>query len=141
VAVGCVGAAAGCLDGCWQGCTFFLDAKTYRQLTTEASVQSGLLGRVQRLSVAFERPTPEPGQTVVGLLIAAVTGPRTASSGECVLTALRAAPQVRSFGETTYGFTTGNVPFALPYGYALGITVSELADAKGQRVMGKISPP
>jgi C-terminal processing protease CtpA/Prc len=202
-----------------QSHTFFLDAKTYRQLTTEAPEQSGSLGRVQRLPggivavamqgygamneavwqqdanafraqilqalqggacglrvdltandggnmfpmlsalapvlpegplgyhvdragqrVAFERPHIEPGQAVVGLPIAVVTAPRTASSGEFVLTALRAAPQVRSFGEATHGFTTGNVPFALPNGYALVITISELADAKGQRVIGKIAP-
>ena len=199
--------------------TFFLDAKTYRQLTAEAPVPSASLGRVQRLPggivavalqgyaamneavwqqdanafraqilqalqggacglrvdltandggnlfpmlsalapvlpegplgyhvdragqrVAFERPHLGPGQAVVGLPIAVVTGPRTASSGEFVLTALRAAPQVRSFGEETHGFTTGNVPFALPNGYALVITVSELADAKGQRVIGKMAP-
>jgi len=56
------------------------------------------------------------------------------------LTALRAAHQVRTFGEATYGFTTGNVPFVLPNGYALLITTSELVDAKGQRLIGKIAP-
>ena len=75
-----------------------------------AAVQSGSLGRVQRLP------------------------------GEFVLTALRATPQVRTFVGATYGSTTGNVPSAVPNGYALAITISELADAKGQRVIGKIAP-
>jgi carboxyl-terminal processing protease len=59
---------------------------------------------------AFERPAREAGLAAVSLPIAVVTGPRTGSAGEFVLTALRAAKPVRTFGEATYGFTTCNVP-------------------------------
>jgi carboxyl-terminal processing protease len=63
--------------------------------------------------------------------VAVLTDGRTASSGEAVAVAFRGRPGARSYGATTYGFSTGNESVRLPDGALLHLTTSRFADRTG----------
>ena len=64
--------------------------------------------------------------------VAVLVDRRTASSGEAVLVSFLGAPDVRTFGEPTAGYATGNRTFPLPGGARLVITCALLADRTGR---------
>jgi len=72
--------------------------------------------------------------------VAVLTGPRTASSGEATVLALRGRPQTRSFGEATAGVSTANVVRPLVDGSSLVLTTSVMQDRNGQGDGLKIRP-
>jgi carboxyl-terminal processing protease len=72
--------------------------------------------------------------------IAVLTGPRTASSGEVVVTAFRGKSNTKSFGESTAGFSTGNASYALSDGSKIFLTTSIYADRLGVAYGEKITP-
>lgn len=73
-------------------------------------------------------------------LVAVLTGPNTASSGEVVTVAFRKRPKTRSFGEATAGLSTSNQEFRLRDGAMLVLTTSIYADREGEVYGGKIQP-
>ena len=72
--------------------------------------------------------------------IAVLTGNHTASSGEVVATAFRKKNNLRSFGESTRGLSTGNSSYKLSDGSMLILTTSIYADKQGNVLGGKIEP-
>ena len=72
--------------------------------------------------------------------IAVLTGNPTASSGEVVATAFRKKNNIRSFGESTLGLSTGNDTYKLSDGSMLILTTSIYADRQGNVLGGKIEP-
>jgi carboxyl-terminal processing protease len=71
-----------------------------------------------------------------GNRIAVLTGPRTTSSGEVIVTAFREKMNCKSFGESTGGYSTGNATFELSDGSMLFLTTSVYADRK-ENIYGK----
>ena len=63
--------------------------------------------------------------------VALIIGNWTASAGECVLLGFAGRENVLRIGEPTYGFTTGNEMFDLPFGIKSPITTCYLADMYG----------
>jgi C-terminal processing protease CtpA/Prc len=72
--------------------------------------------------------------------IAVLTGGRTASSGEIIVTAFHNKNNIRSFGECTCGLSTGNADFELSDGSMILLTTSIYADRKGNVFGKKIIP-
>jgi carboxyl-terminal processing protease len=72
--------------------------------------------------------------------IAVLTGRRTVSSGEVVVTAFHNKSNVKSFGENTGGLSTGNVNYRLSDGSMIFLTSSIYADREGN-VFGKQIEP
>lgn len=74
------------------------------------------------------------------LPVALLFGPRTASSGEMTAIALIGRHDVRSFGATTAGFTTGNAPIALSDGGTLVLTGTYIRGRDGHEYQGPVIP-
>ena len=91
-------------------------------------------------SVLAGPPGRNPVRFTVGLPIAVVHGPGTASSGEGVVMALRGRPGVRSFGRPTAGVPTGNQLFELSDGSAINLTVAVGIDYGGEVHESSIAP-
>lgn len=72
--------------------------------------------------------------------IAVLTGRRTASSGEVVVTAFHKRSNTRSFGESTRGLSTGNANYTLSDGSMILLTSSIYADRQGNIFGKKIEP-
>lgn len=72
--------------------------------------------------------------------VAVLTGPRTASSGEAMVTAFRGRPSTRSFGAGTAGVSTGNRAFPLSDGAVINLTVTTFADRTGRLYGESIVP-
>jgi len=72
--------------------------------------------------------------------LAVLTGPQTASSGEVVAVAFRSRPNCKSFGEPTYGVSTGNANYSLRDGAQIFLCSSVYADRNKVAYGGKISP-
>jgi C-terminal processing protease CtpA/Prc len=72
--------------------------------------------------------------------IAVLTGPKTASSGEVVVTSFREKANTKSFGESTSGLSTGNTNYQLSDGSMILLTTSIYADRQGNLYGGKIVP-
>jgi C-terminal processing protease CtpA/Prc len=72
--------------------------------------------------------------------VAILTGIRTLSSGEIVVTAFHSKRNVRSFGESTGGLSTGNLSIKLSDGSMLILTTSIFADREGT-IFGKSIEP
>lgn len=72
--------------------------------------------------------------------VAVLTGPRTASSGEVMVTSFKGRPNAKSFGEATAGLSTGNDQFKLSDGSMILLTTSVYADRTGRKYGGKIKP-
>jgi carboxyl-terminal processing protease len=73
-------------------------------------------------------------------LVAVLTGPGTASSGEIVTVAFRKRPNTRSFGEPTTGVSTANQNYPLRDGAQILLTVSIYADRERTLYGAKIIP-
>lgn len=86
---------------------------------------------VSRYAVSVDGPLP---------VVAVLTGPATASSGEAVAVAFRGRPDARSFGEPTFGVSTGNRGFRLEDGALMFVTASRFADRDGKVYGGKVVP-
>ncbi|RBQ06854.1 S41 family peptidase [Pedobacter miscanthi] len=65
--------------------------------------------------------SPE-GDLLDGTKVAVITGVLTASSGEVTALAFKGRPNTIFIGETTAGFTTGNIFCALPFGTTMALT-------------------
>jgi carboxyl-terminal processing protease len=91
-------------------------------------------------SVLARAPGSRPVRFTVGLPIAVIHGPGTASSGEGVVMALRGRPGVRSFGRPTDGVPTGNQLFELSDGSAINLTVAVGVDYGGDVHESSIAP-
>ncbi len=85
----------------------------------------------------FEHPYQLKGAQPV---VAVLTSPATASSGEFVTLAFRGCPHSRSFGEPTYGVPTSNYRYELRDGAELVLTVNVGVDRTGHTYDGPISP-
>jgi len=72
--------------------------------------------------------------------IAVIIGPRTASSGEILALAFRDQANVRFFGQSTAGATTGNRSIRLSNGGLLALTTSRIRDRSGHVQQGPIEP-
>lgn len=72
--------------------------------------------------------------------IAILTGYKTGSSGEVVVTAFHNKKNTKSFGEKTAGLSTGNENFTLSDGSMILLTTSIYADRKGIVFGGEIKP-
>ena len=72
--------------------------------------------------------------------IAILTGAKTASSGEVVVTAFHNKENAKSFGTNTAGLSTGNGSFRLSDGSVIFLTVSVYADRKGVKFGKEIAP-
>lgn len=72
--------------------------------------------------------------------IAILTGRRTVSSGEIVVTAFHNKSKTRSFGESTGGLSTGNANYKLSDGSMIFLTTSIYADRE-ENIFGKKIEP
>lgn len=72
--------------------------------------------------------------------VAVLVGPHTASSGEAVAVAFRGRPNTRFVGAPTAGLATSTMPFSLPDGAELVLTIGYLADRAGSQYEGRIQP-
>lgn len=72
--------------------------------------------------------------------LAVLTGPQTGSSGEVVTIAFRGRHNCRSFGQPTYGVSTGNENFTLRDGAQIFLTSSVYADRNMNQYGKKITP-
>ncbi len=63
--------------------------------------------------------------------VAVITGPLTASSGEVTALAFKDRPNTVFIGETTAGFTTGNIFYPLPFGVTMALTTTFDSDRNG----------
>lgn len=80
--------------------------------------------------------TGSAAEVAVGVLI----GPQTASSGEFVALALRAAPHARFFGSPSFGVPTANALHPISQGGFLALTVATTLDHLGRPVVGRLAP-
>lgn len=74
------------------------------------------------------------------LPIAVLTGQRTGSSGECVAISFIGNSRTRSFGQATWGLTTGNGQYALPDGAQMFMASTIMGDRTGRSFHGPIAP-
>lgn len=72
--------------------------------------------------------------------VAVLTSPLTASSGEMIAVAFKGRPQWRSFGEPTYGASSGTQQFFLNDGALLNLMVAVDADRTGKTYGGRMPP-
>lgn len=72
--------------------------------------------------------------------VAILIGRRTASSGEMTLLAFLGRANVRTFGDSTAGFTSANAGFPLRDGAAMFVTVAYARDRRGRRHPLRIGP-
>ena len=79
-------------------------------------------------------------ERLAGRPLAIILAAQTASAGEMVAVALRGQPGARTFGHTTYGATTGNVPTALPDGATVLLTTSRYALGNEPALHGPLVP-
>lgn len=100
-------------------------------------VDGGSAGSGDRMQAASRYAVELDGPAPV---VAVLTGPRTASSGEAVAVAFRGRPATRSFGEATHGVPTGNRGFVLADGAVLFIAASRFTDRNGVIVDGPLAP-
>lgn len=92
-------------------------------------------------SLVFASVSYEPYKLINDLNpIAILTGHRTASSGEVIVTAFRSKSNVKSFGQSTGGYSTGNADFTLSDGSIIFLTTTIYADRK-QNIFGKEIKP
>lgn len=72
--------------------------------------------------------------------IAILTGYKTGSAGEVIVTAFHDKPNAKSFGTSTAGLSTGNENFKLSDGSMIFLTTAIYADRNGNAFGGKIIP-
>ncbi len=64
----------------------------------------------------------------------------TSSSGEATAIAFQGAPNTRTFGTPTGGYTTANTPIPVGSGAALVLPTSRMADRNGREIEGSLKP-
>jgi C-terminal processing protease CtpA/Prc len=74
------------------------------------------------------------------LPIAVLTGNQTGSSGEIVVISFIGNARTLTFGQPTWGLTTGNGDFALPDGSKIFLASTVMADRNGKRYTSSIVP-
>ena len=74
------------------------------------------------------------------LPIAVLTASQTGSSGECTTISFIGNSRTRSFGQPTFGLTTGNGQFALPDGAQMFMASTIMGDRHGKLFRGSIVP-
>ncbi|MEO8587901.1 MAG: S41 family peptidase [Flavobacteriales bacterium] len=74
------------------------------------------------------------------LPIAVLLDQRTGSSGECTAISFIGNSHTRSFGQPTWGLTTGNGEFDLPDGAKMFLASTVMADRNGHAFDGPITP-
>ena len=74
------------------------------------------------------------------LPIAVLTAQQTGSSGECTTISFIGNTNTRSFGQPTFGLTTGNGQFALPDGAQMFMASTIMGDRNGKLFHGSIVP-
>ncbi|GAB5553191.1 MAG: hypothetical protein Sapg2KO_27820 [Saprospiraceae bacterium] len=74
------------------------------------------------------------------LPIAVLYGNRTGSSGEIVILSFVGNEKTQSFGQASFGLTTGNSEMALPDGSYLFLAATRMADRNGKIYKGSILP-
>lgn len=72
--------------------------------------------------------------------IAVLMSPQTGSSGEIVLISFIGNAQTRTFGQASWGLTTGNGAFDLSDGARMMVASTRMADRKSRIFYGRISP-
>ncbi|MBN1639131.1 MAG: S41 family peptidase [Ignavibacteriales bacterium] len=72
--------------------------------------------------------------------LAVLIGPYTASSGEILAISFIGKPNVKLFGEPSYGVTTANAPFTLSDGAIINLTVGVDLDRNFKKYGDKIIP-
>jgi Peptidase family S41 len=83
---------------------------------------------------------PHPFIPPVRLPIAVLIDNRTGSSGEIVAISFVGNKLTRSFGQPTWGLTTGNGAFLLPDGSEMRIASTHMADRNGKMYPGSVTP-
>lgn len=76
----------------------------------------------------------------VQLPIAILTGNQTGSSGEAVVVSFIGNNHTKSFGQPTWGLTTGNGSFELQDGSQIFLASTVMADRNGNLYRGSMSP-
>lgn len=71
------------------------------------------------------------GESLEHSKVAVITGLLTASSGEITALAFKGRPHTAFIGETTLGYTTGNVQTKLPFDFDMALTTSYNGDRNG----------
>lgn len=112
----------------------FIDLDNHQ---TSYSYDEGAARSGQDTVMAVEKPytlhAPMPA-------VAVLTSGRTTSSGEAITVAFRGRPHTRSFGQPTYGLSTGNQGFELPDGAFIYLTTTVFADRTGTQYGKQIAP-
>ncbi|MFZ1683826.1 MAG: S41 family peptidase [Candidatus Zixiibacteriota bacterium] len=72
--------------------------------------------------------------------VAVLLSPQTGSSGEAVAISFIGNGKTRSFGEHTWGLTTGNGSFDLPDGARMKLASTVMADRNGNRYENGVDP-
>lgn len=115
---------------------FFVDPdpSVPRRAWTYENGQAASGGNVNAIStVLYELIRPDP-------TVAVLWEEHTASSGEAVATAFVGRPNTRSFGEPSFGLSTGNRLFLLSDGAGINLTTVTFADRTGTVYGGRIPP-
>lgn len=81
-----------------------------------------------------------PVQLKKKLPIAVLTSPTTGSSGEIVTISFIGNSNTKSFGEPTWGLTTGNGEYTLPDGSKIFLADTRMVDRNGRVYDGRITP-
>jgi carboxyl-terminal processing protease len=81
-----------------------------------------------------------PVTVASNLPIAVLTSNRTGSSGEIVTISFIDNARTKSFGQPTWGLTTGNGSFNLPDGSRMFLASTIMADRNGRQFTGSIKP-
>ncbi|MEM9986226.1 MAG: S41 family peptidase, partial [Bacteroidota bacterium] len=115
-------------------CGYFLDAN---QRKIAWSYKKGS-SRARKTKICKVSGKPFPLQEE--LPVAVLWGPGTASSGEIVAVAFIGREKMKSFGQPSYGLTTGNGTFTLSDGAKVFLTSSIYVDRNGQPYGGKLEP-
>jgi hypothetical protein len=82
----------------------------------------------------------DPVKLSSGLPVAVLHSSQTGSSGEIVLISFIGNAKTRSFGQPTWGLTTGNGAFDLPDGARMMLASTVMADRNGKKYSGCINP-
>ena len=111
-------------------------------LTDENSVASGWYYRNGEYGWDndVEMRVPDPIELPALLPIAVLTSSQTGSSGECTTISFIGNPRTRSFGQATWGLTTGNGQFALSDGAQMFLASTTMGDRNGKLFHGAVVP-
>ncbi len=115
-------------------CGYFLDAQNRKVAWSYKNGSS----RARKTKICKVRGKPFALQDE--LPVAVLWGPGTASSGEIVAVAFIGREKMKSFGQPSYGLTTGNGTFTLSDGAKVFLTSSIYVDRNGQQYGGQLEP-